>query len=188
MKKLNCSSCGGHLEVESNNEYAFCRHCGARYKLNEDLNINFKVDDSVKDTLKGGFRAFKFISKMALVPICLFFIAFIVVTLSVFKTIRSEAFQERTGIQEKSKKETFNHQFINSNGTKQAIFVKSTLDNIIQSNKTQDRLVTLIFDGTKTTDEKEIIEIKHSLDGDYEVSINYDDEGYVNKVIINKIY
>ena len=188
MKKLNCSSCGGHLEVESNNEYAFCRHCGARYKLNEDLNINFKVDDSVKDTLKGGFRAFKFISKMALVPLCMFFIAFIVVTLSVFKTIRSETFQERTGIQEKSKKETFNHQFINSNGTKQAIFVKSTLDIIILSNITLDRLVILIFNGTKTTDEKEIIEIKHSLDGEYEVSFNYDKSGYISEIKVEKIY
>ncbi len=181
MKKLNCTSCGGHLEVESNNEYAFCRHCGARYKLNEDLDINFKVDDSVKDVLKGGFKVFKFASKMALIPIFLFFIAFIVVTLSVFKTIRSEGFQEQRKV------ETFNVKFVNGNGTKQAIIVKKTLDNIIQSNKTNKRQITLIYEGTKTTDENEIIDIKHSLDGEYEVSHKYDDSGYIIEIKIDKI-
>ena len=188
MKKLNCTSCGGHLEVESNNEYAICRHCGARYKLNEDLDINFKVDDSVKDVLKGGFRVFKFISKMALVPLFMFFIVFIIVTFLVFRTINSETFQsQRTQTQEKSKKETFNFQFKNDNGTKASIFVESTLDKIIQSNKTNDRKVTLVFEGKETTDEKKIIDIKHSLSGTYEVSIDYDKDGYVNKIVVEEL-
>ena len=181
MKKLNCTSCGGHLEVESNNEYAFCRYCGARYKLNENLDINFKVDDSVKDVLKGGFRAFKFVSKMALIPIFLFFIAFIVVTLSVFKIIGSEGFQEQR------QKETFNVKFVNGNGTNQAMIVKRTLDNIIQSNKTNTRQITLVYEGKSITGENEIIDIKHSLDGEYEVSYKYNDSGYIKEIKVDKI-
>ena len=188
MKKLNCTSCGGHLEVESNNEYAICRHCGARYKLNEDLDINFKVDDSVKDVLKGGFKVFKFASKMALIPICMFFIIFITVTAFVFKTINNDSFrEERIQRQEKDKKESFNFQFANDNGTKPAIFVESTLDEIIKSNKTNDKQIELIYEGKKTSDEKEIINIKHSLSGTYEVSINYDSNGYINQIIVDKI-
>lgn len=62
------------------------------------------------------------------------------------------------------------------------------MDEIIESNKTHDRKVSLVFEGKETTNEKEIIEIKHSLSGDYEVSINYDDDGYVNKIIVEKIF
>ena len=36
-------------------------------------------------------------------------------------------------------------------------------------------------------EDKEIIEIKHSLSGDYEVSFNYDKNGFINKIIIEKI-
>ena len=74
----------------------------------------------------------------------------------------------------KSSKKSF--QFNNDNGTKSAFFLESTLDEIIQSNKKYDRKVLLVFNGKETSDESEIIEIKHSLDGNYEVSLNYDDE------------
>ena len=84
-------------------------------------------------------------------------------------------------------KSMFNIHLENDGGTKNAFFLESTLDDIIQSNKTHDRKVTLVFEGKETTDEKEIIDIKHSLSGTYEVSINYDDKGYVNKIIVEKI-
>ena len=53
----------------------------------------------------------------------------------------------------------FNFQFANDNGTKSAFFLESTLDEIIESNKTQDRLVTLVFNGKEVTEESEIINI-----------------------------
>ena len=71
--------------------------------------------------------------------------------------------------------------------TKSAFFVESTLDQIIESNKTHDRKVALVFEGKETTDEKEILDIKHSLSGTYEVSINYDDKGYVSKIVLEKL-
>ena len=50
MKKLRCTSCGAELKVDDNKEYAVCEHCGSKYKLNEDVNINIKLDDNIKVT------------------------------------------------------------------------------------------------------------------------------------------
>lgn len=216
MEKLKCSSCGGEITVDNDKEYGTCPYCGTKYKLNEDINFNIKIDDNTKEILSNGAKHF---SKLLLIPIVLF--AFVFVSIIVFGFIKSsradKQYQERVKQQqeqakkiqeqimeeakkqqekidqenkkweEESEKSSFNFQFINDNGTQKAFFLKSTLDEIIQSNKTNDRKVSLVFNGTETKDESEIINIKHSLDGDYEVSFNYDDSGYINKIIVDKI-
>ena len=204
MKKLKCSSCGAELHVEDNKEYAVCNHCGSRYKLNEDLNVNIKLDDNMKEVLNNGLGTVKNASKVMIIPFVLFALIFIAIFVFGFININKskqsaeenrekthEQVKEQNEIinkqQEEAKKEMFNFQFANDNGTKSAFFLESTLDEIIESNKTQDRLVTLVFNGKEVTEESEIINIKHSLKGDYEVSFNYDDEGYINKIIVDKI-
>ena len=204
MKKLKCSSCGAELEVEENKEYAECKYCGTKYKLNEDHNINIKLDDNMKEVLNNGMGTVKHLSKFMIIPIIIFVIIFIMIivfsfmTTSRFISSSNDSYNEieekmkqqedeEKKREEESKKYHFNFQFNNGNGTKNALFLSSILDDIIESNKTNDRLVALVFDGKETTDEKEIIDIKHSLDGDYEVSLNYGDDGYINKIIVEKI-
>ena len=197
MEKLKCSSCGASLQVEENKEYAVCNHCGSKYKLNEDLNVNIKLDDNVKEVLNVGLGTFNRISKFMVIPIIIFVIIFVLIFYFGFintsksrKTIENNQKQIEEQInkqQENVKKDVFNFQFANDNGTKSAFFLKGILDKIIQSNKIYDRKVTLVFNGTETTNESEIIDIKHSLDSDYEVSLNYDEDGYINKIIVNKI-
>ena len=197
MKKLKCSSCGAKLQVEENKEYAVCNYCKAKYKLNEDINVNLKLDDNMKEVLNKQLGIFQNASKFILIPIALFIIIFVLIFLFNYintiknskeveerqKQIKEQAKQQ----QEETKKNIFNFQFINDNGTKSAFFLKSTLDEIIQSNKTQDRIVILVFNGKETQEESEILNIKHSLDGNYEVSLNYDNDGYINKIIVNTI-
>ena len=197
MKKLNCSSCGAELRIEENKEYAVCDHCGSKYKLNEDLNINIKLDDNVKDVINTSFGTVNKASKFMFVPIFIFVIAF---SLILFIGIRSinrsrnnsneNKKQQEENInkqQEEVKKDVFNFQFVNDNGTKSAFLLESTLDEIIQSNKLYNRKVTLVYNGKETTDETEIINIKHSLEGDYEVSLDYDDEGFIYKIRVDAI-
>lgn len=197
MKKLNCSSCGAELRIEENKEYAVCDHCGSKYKLNEDLNINIKLDDNVKDVINTSFGTVNKASKFMFVPIFIFVIAF---SLILFIGIRSinrsrnnsneNKKQQEENInkqQEEVKKDIFNFQFVNDNGTKSAFLLESTLDEIIQSNKLYNRKVTLVYNGKETTDETEIINIKHSLEGDYEVSLDYDDEGFIYKIRVDAI-
>ena len=197
MKKLNCSSCGAELQVEENKEYAVCNHCGSKYKLNEELNVNIKLDDNVKEVLNAGLGTFNHISKFMFIPIIAFVIIFVLVFYFGFRNTskshkeieenQKQIAEKINNQQENVQKNVFNFQFSNDNGTKSAFFLKSTLDEIIQSNKIYDRKVILVFNEKETTNETEIIDIKHSLDGDYEVSLNYDEDGYINKIIVDKI-
>ena len=86
MEKLKCSSCGGQLQVEESKEYAVCEHCGARYKLNEDLNVNINLDDNMKEVLNNGLGTAKHFSKFMIIPIAAFIIIFIISTFTIFKT------------------------------------------------------------------------------------------------------
>ena len=195
MEKLKCSSCGATLQVEENKEYAVCNHCGSRYKLKEDLNVNIKLDDNVKEVLNTGLGTFNHFSKFMFIPIIIFVISFVLIFYFGFlnanrnkKTIDDNQMEEQLNMQQENiEKGVFNFQFINDNGTKSAFFLESTLDEIIQSNKIYDRKVILVFNGTETTEESEIINIKHTLEGNYEVSFNYDEDGYINKIIVDTI-
>ena len=69
----------------------------------------------------------------------------------------------------------------------------ATIDEIIKSNKkSSDHLIEVIFDGTSYgTDPDKIKEIKGMLKSfngyklqNYEISVDYDENGYVNKVTI----
>lgn len=197
MEKLKCSSCGGEITVDDDKEYGTCPYCGTKYKLNKDVNVNIRLDDNMKEVLNSGLETTKHFSKFMVIPVIAFFVIFVIILVSMFKAAGS--FEQRANdshsefdqkVEEQKNEATknlFNFQFINDNGTKSAFFLESTFDEIVQSNKTHERKVSLIFDGKEYTDESEIINIKHSLSGNYEVSLNYDDEGYINKIVVDKI-
>lgn len=199
MKKLRCTSCGAELKVEDNKEYAICEHCGSKYKLNEDLNINIKIDDSVKDVINNGLGTAKHFSKFLLIPVGLFVVVFISILVFSFKTeadfnkkqeeSRQQMEEKANKAQEESEKYSFNFQFTSAAGTDYGNQVERTLDDIIESNKNYDRKVKLVFNGESTTDESKIIEIKHSLGSwdEYEVIVNKDADGYVSEIKVDKI-
>lgn len=199
MKKLRCTSCGAELKVEDNNEYAICEHCGSRYKLKDDLNINIKVDDDIKKVITSSARGF---SKFMLIPIVMFVVVFCLIIFFAIKSRidfnnkvdenkqKNEEQQEiMDKLNEKSEKQLFNWKFTSAAGTKSAFFVKEILDDIIESNKIYDRKINLLFNGKTMNDENDIISIKHSLNDkdNYEVSKNYDDNGYINEIKVEKI-
>lgn len=67
--------------------------------------------------------------------------------------------------------------------------VTPMLDEIIKSNKTQDRKITVKYNETETQDTEEIKKIKTNIDefGSYEISLEYDEEGYIKEAIIEKV-
>ncbi len=89
--------------------------------------------------------------------------------------------------EEKVNKNVFNIGFTYAEGTQPTIFVENILDKVVTSNKqNKDMLITVVYKKTTTTDVDEIKAIKKSLKEwwEYEVSVDYDDEGYVNKITI----
>lgn len=90
-------------------------------------------------------------------------------------------------------KNSFNSNYTFYSGTQPGQSVSMLIDNIINKNKTEkDHLVELIFDNTSYgTDSDNIKKTKNMIQTFkgydiqyYEVSMDYDDNGYVNKVTI----
>lgn len=85
------------------------------------------------------------------------------------------------------KKESFNSTFELYTGTKYGSQVSMLLDNIITNNKTNStHILTVIYNELNTTDESEIRNLKKQLDDwtEYEVILDYDENGYINKITI----
>jgi hypothetical protein len=168
MEKLKCTSCGGNLDVEENNKYAVCKHCGAKYKLDKDLNINIKMDDNTKDIMDKELKMFKDFRKPTIKSVIVKILSILIAIFVAFMIV----------------KDIFNFQFTYDNGTQSSLFVKNTLDEIVESNHKHIRKVTLVYDGKETRDEREIAQIKKELRGTYEVSFVYSKLGFIEKIVI----
>lgn len=101
--------------------------------------------------------------------------------------------KEQEEYHENFNKDNFNSTFEMYQGTKSGMFTKSQVDNIIKNNKKdKEHLIEVIFDGTSYgTDPLSIQNIKNKLQEfngykfqEYEISLDYDDNGYVNKITI----
>ena len=81
----------------------------------------------------------------------------------------------------------FNFDLEAYSGTQYGSSVSKLLDNVITKiKKNADHSITVTFGTTKTSKTDEIITIKKQLDRtlQYEVSLDYDSNGYINKVTI----
>lgn len=84
---------------------------------------------------------------------------------------------------------TFNASLEMYAGTKWGTHAISVIDRIITINKTEERKVTIVYKNKEIQDEKELKEIKKKIENfdDYEITCSYDEEGFINKVEIEKI-
>lgn len=83
----------------------------------------------------------------------------------------------------------FNNSIEIYNGTNIGQGTKLLLDRIITSNKTEERKITVKFLETETQEETKIKEMKRSIEtfDNYEVTFEYDEDGFINKAIIEKL-
>lgn len=81
----------------------------------------------------------------------------------------------------------FNNSFFGAEGTKWGFLLANILDEIVTSNKSNpEHQIVVVFKNKEISDTKEIKNIKKELEDwtGYEVSVEYDDVGYVNKLVI----
>ena len=83
----------------------------------------------------------------------------------------------------------FNMSLELSAGTVWGTSVVNVLDDIITSNKTNERKITVKYNDVETQDEEEIKNIKRKFGtwDDCEITYEYDEDGFINKAIIEKI-
>lgn len=102
--------------------------------------------------------------------------------------LREEAEEkEKEELRKKSAAQSFNRTFENRLGTNYPSTIFWVLDDVIKNNKTNpERLITVSMGNTVTTDPEAIKNLKKSFEEwhKYEVSCNYGEDGYINKIII----
>ena len=85
--------------------------------------------------------------------------------------------------------DSFNSKFEFRVGQNYGSSVMHVLDDVIINNKkNQNHILTVVFEGLTTTDPEEIKNAKNNIDEwtKYEISVDYDENGYVNKITIEK--
>ena len=108
---------------------------------------------------------------------------------SIFDKINDKTNNNTTNTSDYSQAEimSFNSSFELYNGTQSEFFVSKLLEKVVTNNKTKkDHLITVVYNETTTNVADDITSLKQNLeDGkDYEVSLDYDTDGFVNKVTI----
>lgn len=173
MKKLKCTSCGGNMTIDANNEYATCSYCGTKYKLNQDINLNLNLDEDIKETI---IERQIFAKKFMIIPIIMF------IVISVFMMYRFITFHNNSSFDV----DNFNASFEMKSGKQSKFFINDLINDVITNNqKNKDKLITVKYDNIETTDIEEIIEIQNSLnESSYTVLFDYDKKGYINKVTL----
>lgn len=103
-----------------------------------------------------------------------------------------EGFIEKTILERvytESEKNSFNSSIESYVGTNGALFTRNVLDKVMTNNKKEERKITVRYENVETQDEAEIREIKKDFDtfDDFEIYVEYDEIGFINKVIIEKL-
>lgn len=81
----------------------------------------------------------------------------------------------------------FNAPFELYSGSQSGFFLENLLDKVVTNNKTEaDHIITVVYNETMTAVPDEITTLKQNFEDskEYEVSLDYDTDGFVNKITI----
>lgn len=90
----------------------------------------------------------------------------------------------------KQEVDSFNSDYELYGGTRPKTYVNSILDNVVKNNKkNKDKIITVTYNDNTTSDPDEIIELKKSFEDrkKYEIILDYNEAGLVNKIRIEDI-
>lgn len=198
LVELKCNNCGAQLKVEEGTSQVKCEFCGSTFSVDDAYNEGYKYTKGVlkarseqmeEDFNKAQDLMDSFIGK----PSKVFFIAFVAIFILIFAFIGYHmyvGFSDSRNSRDSFEIDSFNTPYETDAGKRSGFFIVGTLDDIVTNNKTnKSHIITVVYNDITTTEEKEIKEIRNKLSDrkDYDVSLDYDSNGYVNKYTIEDI-
>ena len=198
LVELKCNNCGAQLKVEEGTSQVKCEFCGSTFSVDDAYNEGYKYTKGVlkarseqmeEDFNKAQDLMDSFIGK----PSRVFFIAFVAIFILIFAFIGYHmyvGFSDSRNSRDSFEIDSFNTPYETDAGKRSGFFIVGTLDDIVTNNKTnKSHIITVVYNDITTTEEKEIKEIRNKLSDrkDYDVSLDYDSNGYVNKYTIEDI-
>lgn len=198
MKKYidaKCDNCGS-TEITYNKKTGLyrCNYCRSE----------FHVDNSKEEAIKvaKGFGIGYAIFVGIIAVIIFGVIIFMFISISKSRTnISNKASSFINNLQEQMDNTTttttkatdprhFNSSYEFYAGSSYTLFVENLLDKVVTNNKTnKEHILTIIYKDKTTSNPEEIVDIKHSLEDnkEFEVSLDYNDDGYVYQIIIEEL-
>ena len=198
LVELKCKNCGAQLKVEEDTSQVKCEFCGSTFSVDDAYNEGYKYTKGVlkarseqmeEDFNKAQDLMDSFIGK----PSKVFSIAFVAIFILIFAFIGYHmyvGFSDSRNSRDSFEIDSFNTPYETDAGKRSGFFIVGTLDDIVTNNKTnKSHIITVVYNDITTTEEKEIKEIRNKLSDrkDYDVSLDYDSNGYVNKFTIEDI-
>lgn len=198
LVELKCNNCGAQLKVEEGTSQVKCEFCGSTFSVDDAYNEGYKYTKGVlkarseqmeEDFNKAQDLMDSFIGK----PSRVFSIIFVIIFILIFAFIGYHmyvGFSDSRNSRDSFEIDSFNTPYETDAGKRSGFFIVGTLDDIVTNNKTnKSHIITVVYNDITTTEEKEIKEIRNKLSDrkDYDVSLDYDSNGYVNKYTIEDI-
>ena len=176
LEEMKCKACGAKLNVPDDAESVTCPYCNVTYKVQD-------MEDSGYEFEKGRIKAQQeHIKSLNPMQNKLMFIPIIIIPVMIISMIVFSVVTDKKGGSNKNKVSTSSFNSGYNSGRTPGVFVEDDLNAVIESNKTnKDLKITVKCDGKETSNPEEIAEIKKSLDLSiyYEITLDYDDEGYI---------
>lgn len=198
LKELKCKNCGAKIELEEGKTEVTCKYCNTTFKVDDEYSKAYNYTKGILKAHNEQMQEFYNsregkLSKIIIniIIIIVFLIFFLVIGLMIsniynYSPIRSNVIETKN---ESIDVDMFNIQFSGINGQKSTFFINDYLDEIVTNNKKQQKhIITVKYQDKETSNPDEIIAIKKSLDESkqYELSTDYDQSGFINKLTITE--
>jgi len=190
-----CENCGS-TEITFNKKTGLyrCNYCRSEFQVDNTKEEAVKVAKGIGI----GYAIIIGLVFLVIIGSIIFsFITFSKAT-SIFGNVFNKATDSMMGSsieKENTTTKNYNAKHFNSiyemySGSSYTLHVESLLDNVVTNNKTNDEhVITITYNDKTTSNPDEIVNIKHSLPegSEFEVSLDYNQDGYVYNIKIIEI-
>lgn len=181
----------GNYQTDNNNYVGV----DSKYIPKDDTYNSEKEQDKIKkeEYLNKGKKIGKTIGKAYII----FFIIMIIFSIGTFIFVMFNMFNfsrnfSKTEIEineenEKREVKNYNNEYERYGGiNKPSMYAESVINNIIKNNNTNENKIIVNYNGKELKSNSEIENIKINDDCNYKITFEYNEEGYINKAIIQE--
>ena len=191
LKELKCKNCGATLKVDASATQVKCDFCHTEFAVEDAYHDGYKFEkgrikaqnEHIEERMS---RVSEMLNnspagKMSKIPFIIFSIFFALVFCGVFFFIIMGFVNVQSSHDDFDIRQ-FNNGYETYVGTERGLSVGRLIDEITTNNKTNsEHKITLKYKEIETQDPDEMKNIKKQLDDwtDYEVSFEYDEDGFI---------
>lgn len=190
LRELKCKNCGAVINVEENASKVECEYCHTSFAVDDAYSDGYKFEkgrikaqsEHLEKNMENVKTAFKPIEKIFAVQYVICFIIFIVIIgVIIFSVIKQGSSVSDFDLNK------FNSIYEMYSGSEFGMGVKSIIDEASTNNKKdKEHQITIKYGDINTKEPEKMKEIKKEIFDmkNYEVSLEYDDDGFIYMIII----